>query len=329
MASKHIPTLAANMGVVKQEIAKEGILPYSLVFAQSYDLSLGRLFGQKSPKADVNSLHSEDTPAATLVLHWTFTAITVLVPVLAVQPQPYSSTPAYTFLVGIVVYVTNVIKFTFIALGLLCLRLSPKVRWAEKSEFKHPAVSIIAALIMFVACVFPLIFIWVPDPAFTTLSRTSGLVSWFVIQTVGLGLVGFAFLYWVLFRCYVSVRSAREGKTLHVKREPKFKVDSGGLTQIIEIVTLQWVREVGMRLDEIEGTNYKQQSLSPEYSRQVWTPGYSINQRPIDEAETRHDSHYYARDPHELPGQNSLSELGLNQSYIRNRSPKQTHHELE
>jgi hypothetical protein len=328
MASKYILTLAANIEVVKQEIAKEGILPYSLVFAQSYDFSLGRLFGQKSPKADVDSVYSEDTPAATLVLHWTFTNIMVLGPVLAIQPQPYSSTPAYTFLASIVVYVNNVTKFTFIALGLLCLRFSPKVRWTEKSEFKHPAISIIAALIVFVACAFPLIFMWVPDPAFTTLSRTSGLVSWFVIQTVGLGIIGFAFLYWVLFRCYISVRSGRDGKSLHVMREPKFKVDSGGPAQIFEIVTLQWVREVGLRLDEIEETNYTQQGLSPEYSRQVWTPGYLINRQPIDEAETRHESHYHARVPHELPGQDSLSELGLNQSYIRNRSPEQTHHEI-
>ncbi|OCK76766.1 hypothetical protein K432DRAFT_305642 [Lepidopterella palustris CBS 459.81] len=314
---------------VKQEIAKEGILPYSLVFAQGYDLSLGRLFGQKSHKGNVNSLYSENTPAATLALHWTFMNIMVLIPVLAIQPHPYAPTPAYTFLVGVVVYVTNVIKFTFIALGLLCLRLSPKVRWAEKSEFKHPVVSIIAALILLVSCVFPLICIWIPDPAFTKLSLTSDLVSWFSIQTAGLGIVGFAFLYWVLFRCYVSVRSAREGKTLHVKREPKFKVDSGGLTQIVEIVTLQWVREVGMRLDEIEETNYTQQGLSPEHSRQVWTPGYSINQRSNDEAETRRDSDCYAKVTHELPGQDGASELDVSQTHIRNRKHGQTRHELE
>jgi hypothetical protein len=210
----------------------------------------------------------------------------VLISVLTVQPQPYSSTPAYTFLVCIVVYVTNVIKFSLISIGLLCLRLSPNVRWAEKSQFNHPVVSIAAAVILLAICAFPLICIWVPDPSFKTLSRTSGLVSWFVIQTVGLGLLGVAFLYWVVFRSYISVRSAREGTTLYVKREPKFKVDSGGLTQIVEIVTLQWVRQVGIRLDEIEDANYIQQGLSPEHSTQLQTPRYSINQRPVDEAKS-------------------------------------------
>ena len=292
------PILAANTGVVKQEIAKEGILPYSLFFARSYDLSLSRLFGRPRPKADVDSLYTENTPAATLALHWTFTNLMAIVPALTIRPQPYLPTPAYTFVVGVVVYVTNLIKFTLIAVGLLCLRFSPKVRWAEKSQFNHPAVSVTAATLLLMICVFPLICIWIPDSAYTTLTNTSHLVSWFVIQTFGLGIICFAFLYWVLFRCYISVRSAREGKTLHVKREPKFKVDSGGLTQIVEIVTLQWVREVGMRIDEIEETNY---------SRPVWTP----------------------TKPYELPGQESVSELGLHQSFIRNRSPEQARHELQ
>ena len=53
------------------------------------------------------------------------------------------------------------------------------------------------------------------------------------------------------------MRSAREGKPLHVKREPKFTHDADGLglTQILEIFTLQWKRDVGLKLDEIEETD--------------------------------------------------------------------------
>jgi hypothetical protein len=203
---------------------------------------------------DVNSMYSEKTPAATLVLHWTITTIMVIVPVLIIQPQPYSATPAFSFLADVFAYIINVSLFTALAFGILCLRFSPKVRWAEKSEFKHPSVSIIAALILFVGCLFPVIFIWVPDPAFPKLSRSSNLVPWFAGQTAGVSIIAFSLLYWIGFRTYISVRSAREGKTLHVKREPKFKHDAEGLTQILEIVTLQWRREVGMRLDEIEET---------------------------------------------------------------------------
>jgi hypothetical protein len=63
---------------VKQEIAKEGILPYSLFFAQSYDFSLGRIVGKYTPKADVNSMYSEETTNAMLAVHWVFTTIMVV-----------------------------------------------------------------------------------------------------------------------------------------------------------------------------------------------------------------------------------------------------------
>jgi hypothetical protein len=45
--------------------------------------------------------------------------------------------------------------------------------------------------------------------------------------------------------------------TLHVKREPIFKHDRSGLTQVFEIVTLQWKRDVGMRIDQIEESDTK------------------------------------------------------------------------
>lgn len=50
-----------------------------------------------------------------------------------------------------------------------------------------------------------------------------------------------------------------------MRREPKFKHDTGGLTQILEIVTLEWKREVGLRLDEIEETDdgFRSNTVSP------------------------------------------------------------------
>ena len=111
----------------------------------------------------------------------------------------------------------------------------PKVRWAEKSEFKHPIISVTSASILFIGSVFPLIVMWIPNPAFRYLARTSNLVDWYTIQTRGVCLVLFAFLYWVAFRTYISVRSARGGTTRYVKREPMLKNDAGGLTQMLEI----------------------------------------------------------------------------------------------
>ena len=252
-------------------------------------------------------MYSENTPVATLALHWTFTNLMAIIPTLAIQPTPYVSTPAYTTLVGIVVYVTNLIKFTLIAFGFLCLRFTPSVRWAEKSQFNYPALSIISALFLLVACLFPLIFLWVPDPAYKVLSNTGGHVSWFVSQTFGIGIMTVAFLYWVLFRSYLLVRSAREGKTLVVKREPKFKMDSGGLTQIVEIVSLQWVREVGLRLDEIDETSRQ---------RGWWT---------YPNSQPNSSSH----NTYELSGQSKPVELGYSKSTQYRVVSQMSHHELE
>lgn len=294
-------------------------MPYSLVFAENYDFSLGRLFGRESKKQDVaKSLSSEDTPAATLILHWTITNILVIAIVLSLQPKPYSSTPAYTFLVGVVVYVTNVIKFTFVGFGLLCLRFMPSVRWAEKSEFKHPIISIISASTLFLGSVFPLIFMWVPDPAFKYLARTSNLVDWYTVQTTGACLVVFAFLYWVAFRTYISVRAAREGTTLHVKREPKFKHDeAGGLTQMLEIVTLQWKRDIGMRIHDIQEASsaFSPSVSSPTFSSSILrfrdrAGGRELDGTEVGRAEAYDNGQYQylvkqEREMHELPSSES------------------------
>jgi hypothetical protein len=243
---------------VKQEIAKEGIFPYSLVFAQSQDIwaLFDKILRRRStPKPSSHEVYSENTPVATLALHWVITTILVIAPVLAIQPKPYNSGPAYAYLTIAFVYNINLTCFFFISLGLLCLRFTPRVRWAEKSEFKHPWVSITAAFIVLIVCAFPLIFIWVPDSAFPKATHTSNQVSWFAGQTFGVCLLALAFLYWVVFRTYIRIRSARGGMTLHVKRKPIFKQDSGDLTQICEIVTMEWKREIGLRLEDIEESN--------------------------------------------------------------------------
>lgn len=250
---------------MKQEIAKEGILPYSLFFAQNYDFSLGRLFGMSSPKTDSDSIYSEKTPAGALALHWAITTVIVIIPLVTIKPTPYSATPAQTFLAAIFAYEIDIACLTALSFGLLYLRFSPHHHWAEKSQLKYPALSTTCALIVFVGCLFPLVFVWVPDPGFPKMSRTSNLLPWFTGWVAALCLLVIAFVYWVIFRFHVSLRSAHEGTTLHVRREPKFKRDSGGLTQVLEIVTLEWKREIGLRLHEIPETDdaFRSNTVSP------------------------------------------------------------------
>jgi hypothetical protein len=185
------------------------------------------------------------------------TSIFVIVPVLAIQPVPYSTTAAYSYITIAWTYNIDVAYFVFIAFGLLCLRFTPSVRWAEKSQLNRPWVSTISALVFFIGALFPFIFIWVPDPKFPFATRTNNKVQWWAGQLCAACLLAFSFLYWVVFRLYLHVQSARGGMTLHVKREPIFKHDRSGLTQVFEIVSLKWKRDVGMTIDQIEETDNK------------------------------------------------------------------------
>jgi hypothetical protein len=241
-------------GLVKQEIAKEGVLPFSLTFAQNYDFSLSRLFGCRpaNPGLGIN-LHSEKTPAATLALHWFLTNTLVLATVFSLQPQAqtYDPTPAYTFLVSSYTYVVDIACFAAMGLGLLCLRLTPSLNWASKSQFRHQWVSTLCAAVLFLLSVVPLVLLWVPDPGAPFLSRTDNLVPWYAPQTLGVCAIAGAFLYWLGFRAYVLIRSRASGLVLKIERHPIFKDDKGRLTQIYEIITLRWVdddsRDIGLQ----------------------------------------------------------------------------------
>jgi hypothetical protein len=112
-------------------------------------------------------------------------------------------------------------------------------------------------------------------------------------------------LYWVMFRLYIHIRSARGGMTLHVKREPIFKHDRSGLTQVLEIITLQWTRDVGMRIDQIEETDNKYEdstrgSASPPPQDDMSGCGRIS---PYDGWESRTSSGLGRSSPHEIGAQ--------------------------
>jgi hypothetical protein len=243
-------------------------------------------------------MYSEKTPATALLLHWVLTTILVIIPILTIKPSPYSATPAQSFLAAVFAYDIDIVCFVALSFGLLFLRFTPRFRWAEKSQLKYPLLSVTAALIVFVGCLFPLILIWVPDPAFKKQSRTANLLPWFTSGTAAICLVAFSFLYWVVFRVYVKVRSAREGKTLQVRREPKFKHDSHGLTQVLEIVSLEWKREVGLRLGEMAETDdgFRSGTMSPLTESVSGVQSYGRSSYRTDTGISRASAHEEAMD---------------------------------
>jgi hypothetical protein len=225
---------------VKQEIAKEGILPYSLMFAESYDFSLSRLLGRSRTRESFGiHLHTEKTPVVTMLAHWLITNLLIISAILKIQPVPYSAAPAYTFLVTFYAYVLDVFWFMVIGLGLLYLRLWPGTGWGETSTFS-PWLSIAAASLFTSMNLFPTVCIWIPDPSVPFLANTKSQVSWYAGPTVGMVVLALSVIYWLGFRGMVQQKESREGIELAIERKPILLEEENTFVQLYEIVGLRW-----------------------------------------------------------------------------------------
>lgn len=222
---------------VKQEIAKEGILPFSKLIARNYD-ALSRITNcfrrrpsQKSLAANGwESLH-EKTPLAALLLHCFFSLLIIFC------TWGVSSPPsAYAVVLGIYSYVIDAVMAVTIGVGLLCLRLLPnRTHWYLKSPSGN-IISIVSATLFVIANLFPVVALWIPP---TKEFKTS--YPWFLVPTIAILLLVLAVLYWGAFVGIVPRLGSRRGKELRVERSPFFHTEHGEPVQIAEVVAFDWV----------------------------------------------------------------------------------------
>jgi amino acid transporter len=221
---------------VKQEIAKEGILPFSLFFAKSYDLSFSRLRRIFSRSAKVTS-QNEPTPVPALFLHLLFTTVLVVIPTLILRKN-HPGQQSYIFIVTTYTIVLDVIFFVLIAIAMLYLRLAPGSRWRYKSRANH-WLSIAASLVFFAATMFPLICLWIPDPEKQTLTDLT-TIPWFAAQTLCAAVLGVSVLYWFGFRFIVPRIGKRRGMTFVIERNPRFHEEHKYPVQTFEEIAADW-----------------------------------------------------------------------------------------
>ncbi|TIC89436.1 High-affinity methionine permease [Colletotrichum higginsianum] len=170
---------------VKQEIAKEGILPWPKFFARNTDMSIGRLIRWFQKKGRFASLHrvrwlspehhSERTPVGALFLHFV-SCVILLFATYGIEP-----TTAYVLLTSLSAYVINAFIAAFLGLGILILRFcgpprtvaeddastfkqeSQLLTWAEMTGKRfRPFLSIFCALVYMCGGLYPVIANWVP-----------------------------------------------------------------------------------------------------------------------------------------------------------------------
>jgi amino acid transporter len=239
---------------VKQEVAKEGIFPFSLYLASSYEFSLRHGFRRLPAHKAGHHLYTQKAPAAAVALHWIITTLLILAAVLGTAAAEtategiFSHLPGYSLLLMAYVYGLDIIWFAVIGVGMLWLRLWPGSKWRYKSPVPH-VLGVAAAVVFTATNVFPLIAIWVPDPMEPFMVRSSGKVPWFSSQTMTLAILGAAGAYWLGFRFYLWHRRTKYGEMLKVTRVPVFKGGQGGrgglvlLYEIIRVQRKDWVPE--------------------------------------------------------------------------------------
>ena len=229
-----------TMARVKQEIAKEGIVPYPKFFAENSDL-----IGYLAKRRGVISSFSEPTPNGALLLHWVFTVLLIF----ATWPQD-RATDSYAIIVSIYSYTVHAFIFFVLAFGLLCLRLytpSSKTPWRRKSTFSHP-LSIISAAILALATAFPLIVYWIPPSSSSSDTAIDkeieeALISsypWYSTPVISWSLLGFAVVYWACFRYVLPQFGNRKGKELIAERRPFLRMEHGYYIQWHEVVDFHW-----------------------------------------------------------------------------------------
>ena len=232
---------------VKQEIAKQGILPWSLFFATGYTTPWAWLKSRitSSPgslsTAAVEGIDLEDykekTPMAAFGLHC-LSAVFLILVTIGLKPETQ-----FNVLSSIYSYVLVNILGVFVSGGLLYLKLDSYFRgengrnWTAKASSTGfiPWVSPFHAIIYFAINVF-MIFACFVKPVKNSASSLG--YAWFVLPTIGLSCLLLGVGWWLGL---IGIQWHRRRK-LVVTRTPYIeKVGEGEYVQKAELVEHDWI----------------------------------------------------------------------------------------
>ncbi|KAM7202920.1 Amino acid permease domain containing protein [Naviculisporaceae sp. PSN 640] len=241
---------------MKQEIAKQGFLPFAKFFGQNVDLSIGRFIlflrkkGWRLPRWLKPEQHQEPTPVGALALHLASCLLLIF--------ATYGISPAnaYDLLSGIDAYVINAFFGFFLALGILILRIwgppatvpakTKEYREAfnpdsagsdsryNRNSYEHTVprqswrsmtgksviawLSVLCSIIYLVGNAFPMFALWVPNTA----KYTTGMVDWWIVPGTSFMVLAFATAWWLGWVCLARYREKKQHKNLIYEVRPEF-----------------------------------------------------------------------------------------------------------
>lgn len=209
---------------VKQEIAKEGILPFSLFFATSHTTPYAWLKARwrKRSTSETDAVQLEQTPMAALGLHWAMSVI--LVGLTAMLP----SATAYTVLVELYSYVVRILVPLVVSGGLLYLKFRRSMDWSSRANFQ-PWMSPSYAILYFLTLAFLAVVLFVKSPASSPFTDDAGHVKWFIVPSIGISALAWGLIW------FLGLKSVlwSKGRELVVTRTPVIEEDESG----------QWVQK--------------------------------------------------------------------------------------
>ena len=209
---------------VKQDRAKEGILPYSLYIATSYTTPYG--FWQKWTKKDnVAGEHFEQAPTLAFALHW-FTSV-LLIAVTAPFIDPRKS---YATLVSLYSYTIILVLGCWVSVGLILVKLQQS-RWQwQQSRRYRPWLSPMHAIIYAVATTWLLVSSFLPPGHGSPFHESATGLPWYVVPTIGIT----SPLWGILWYCGILTHQARIGRHLVVSREAYWEQDPDDPNEYVE-----------------------------------------------------------------------------------------------
>ncbi|MCJ1296537.1 hypothetical protein MMC34_008103 [Xylographa carneopallida] len=217
---------------VKQEIAKEGILPCSRFFSSDTTTLFAKIWAEMHPPKTQQDEDLEKSPTAALLLHWVFSVL------LIAWTSGQTTAVAYQILINLYTYVIMLLVSFFVSTGLLYLRWRNPQAWKEMSANFHPWGGPIAAILVSIVSAFLLVVAFIPPADDSPFAFAAQNFEWYIIPTVGLGGLLLGCAYFIIFR-YIVPRV--KGKQLVVERVPIIVSDDhGGWVQKHEIVKFLW-----------------------------------------------------------------------------------------
>jgi hypothetical protein len=232
---------------MKQEIAKQGFLPFAKFFGQNTDLSVGRLvmylrrrWGWRLSGVAAHQ-HRDPTPVGALVLHLASCVVLIW--------ATYNATvdDSYDLLSKLMAYLLAAFFGAWLAAGILILRAfgPPDTRAARTAEAEGadgadalaapPAVrktwsemtagsvsgwlSVVCAVVYLVGNLFPVAASWIPGTAaFDSFTQ----IKWWVVPTASWAVLGFAAVWWLGFLAVAKYREHRQQKSFVYEVRPDF-----------------------------------------------------------------------------------------------------------